>query len=139
MKPIFARGHCYEDTVPALNELRSKAFKIGIVSNTSWGSPAILWREEIERLGLARMVDCTVFCRDVGWRKPAKQIFEFALQKFNTSSQDCVFVGDNPQWDVMGPEEVGMKAILIDRQGAVKDPEVRPIRNLRELPGRLQF
>jgi putative hydrolase of the HAD superfamily len=75
----------------------------------------------------------------VGWRKPAKQIFEFALRKFNANPQDCVFVGDNPQWDLMGPEAVGIAAILIDRQGAAKDPEARPIRNLHELPGRIQF
>jgi putative hydrolase of the HAD superfamily len=139
MKPIFTRGYCYEDTMPALRELRSKGFKIGLVSNTSWGSPAILWREEIDRLGLCQMVDGAVFCRDVGWRKPAKQIFEFALQKLNTSPQNCVFVGDNPQWDLVGPEAVGIAAILIDRQGAVKDPKSRPIRNLHELPGRLRF
>jgi len=139
MKPIFARGYCYEDTVPTLKELRSKGFKIGLVSNTSWGSPAILWREELDRLGLSRMVDGAVFCRDVGWRKPAKQIFEFALQKFNTTPQDCVFVGDNPRWDLMGPEAVGIAAILIDRQGSVRDPKARPIGNLYELLGRLQF
>ena len=138
MKPIFARGYCYEDTVPALSELRFKGFKIGLVSNTSWGSPAVLWREEIGRLGLCGMVDGAVFCRDVGWRKPAKQIFEFALQKFNTSPENCVFVGDNPKWDLMGSEAVGMTAILIDRQGTVRDPTARPIRNLHELPGRLQ-
>ena len=139
MKPIFARGYCYEDTVPTLKELRSKGFKIGLVSNTSWGSPAILWREELDRLGLSRMVDGAVFCRDVGWRKPAKQIFEFALQKFNTTPQDCVFVGDNPRWDLMGPEAVGIAAILIDRQGSVRDPKALSIGNLYELLGRLQF
>lgn len=138
MKPIFARGYCYEDTIPALRELRSKGFKIGLVSNTSWGSPAIIWREEIDRLALSRMVDGAVFCRDVGWRKPAKQIFEFALQKLNTTAQNCVFVGDNPQWDLMGPEAIGIAAILIERQGAVKDATARPIRNLHELPDRLQ-
>ena len=116
MKPIFARGHCYEDTIPALTELRSKGFGIGVVSNSSWGSPAILWREEIDRLALSQIIDGTVFCRDVGWRKPAKQIFEFALRKFDAKPQDCVFVGDNPQWDLMGAEAVGIAAILIDRQ-----------------------
>ena len=139
MKPIFARGYLYEDTVPTLKELRSKGFKIGVVSNTSWGSPAILWREELDRLGLSRIVAGAVFCRDVGWRKPAKQIFEFALQKFNTTPQDCVFVGDNPRWDLMGPEAVGIAAILIDRQGTAKDPKARPIGNLHELLSRLQF
>jgi putative hydrolase of the HAD superfamily len=75
-------------------------FKIGIVSNTSRGSPAFLWREEIGRLGLGQRVDDMVFCRDVGWRKPAKQIFEFALQKFNTNPENCIFVGDHQKWDL---------------------------------------
>ena len=137
MKPIFARGRCYEDTIPVLNELRSRGFKTGLVSNTSWGSPAVLWREEIDRLGLGKKLDVAVFCRDVGWRKPARQIFEFALQKLKTTPQDCVFVGDNPTWDLLGPRAVGMTAILIDRHGTVQEAAEKPINSLRELIGRL--
>jgi len=42
MKPIFSRGRCYEDSLPVLRALRSKGLKTAIVSNTSWGSPAVL-------------------------------------------------------------------------------------------------
>jgi putative hydrolase of the HAD superfamily len=136
MKPIFARGRCYEDTMLALSELRSRGFKTGIVSNTSWGSPAVLWREEIDRLGLGQMVDAAIFCRDVGWRKPARQIFEFALRKLNATPQNCVFVGDNPKWDLLGPRALGITAILIDRQGTVQEAAEKPIKSLRELVGR---
>jgi len=88
LRPIFARGHCYDDSVPTPKGLRSKGIKIGIISNTSWGSPAALWREEIDRLGLGDLFDATIFCRDVGSRKPANQIFQFALQKLNADPQD---------------------------------------------------
>ena len=137
MKPIFARGRCYEDTMPALSELHSRGFKTGIVSNTSWGSPAVLWREEIDRLGLGQKVDAAIFCRDTGWRKPASQIFEFALRKLNASPQNCVFVGDNPKWDLLGPQALGMTAILIDRQGTIQEAAEKPIKSLRELIDRL--
>jgi putative hydrolase of the HAD superfamily len=137
MKPIFSRGLCYDDALPTLKGLRSKGYRIGTVSNTSWGSPAILWREELSRLGLSEQLDTAVFCRDVGYRKPARQIFEFTLRKLDASSQDCLFVGDNPKWDLLGPQSVGIAAILIDRQSTNQDADVEKISNLRELADRL--
>ncbi len=133
MKPIFATGKIYEDTNPALQELRKQGFKLAIVSNTTWGSPASLWREELKRLGLAQMVDVSVFCRDVGWRKPAKQVFEYTLTKLDSKVEDCVFVGDDPRWDIVGPRGVEMRAILISRQQGGRGEEVERIRELREL------
>ena len=112
-------------------------FKTEIVSNTSWGSPAALWREEIERLDLAPHMDNVVFCRDAGWRKPARQIFEFALKQIDMKAQDCIFVGDHPEWDVAGAEAVGMEAVLIDRQGNLPGYRTQRITSLHELPEKL--
>jgi HAD superfamily hydrolase (TIGR01509 family) len=137
LKPIFARGRRYEDTLPALGKLRSRGFKMVIVTNTPWGSPADLWREEIERHGLSDLVDAIVCCTDVGWRKPAKQIFEFALVKLRASPQQCIFVGDHPRWDAAGARAAGIEAVLIDRRGTIRDDGENPIRNLHELWGRL--
>lgn len=139
MKPIFARGQCYEDSLSVLRELRLRRFKTGIVSNTTWGSPAILWREEIKRLGLDKLVDTAVFCRDTGWRKPARQVFQLTLRNLHLNPQDCVFVGDDPRWDLIGPRAVGIKAVLIDRQGVFQDAEEEPIKNLYELLDRPQL
>jgi putative hydrolase of the HAD superfamily len=133
MKPIFATGKSYEDTNPALQGLREQGFKLAVVSNATWGSPASLWREELKRLGLDQMVDVAVFCRDVGWRKPAKQVFEYAVAKLESSVGDSVFVGDDPRWDIVGPRAVGMRAILIDRRQGGRDEEVERILDLREL------
>jgi len=134
MKPIFARGYCYEDSLSALKELREKGYRTAIISNTSWGSPAYLWREELNRLTLSTYMNTVVFCRDVGWRKPARQIFLYALEKLSALPRDCVFVGDEPKWDVVGPRAAGITPILIDRSGA-RPSSVEPklIRNLREL------
>jgi len=139
MRPIFTRGRCYEDTLPTLQELRSRGFKTAIVSNTTWGSPANLWREEIKRLGLDAYVDVIVFCRDVGWRKPAKQIFKFTLEKLQAFPQNCIFVGDDPRWDLVGPRSVGIDAILIDRQELRRNLGEESIKNLYELLDRLKL
>ena len=134
-RPIFARGRYYEDTLPVLRELRSDSFRMAIVSNTSWGSPASLWRDEIERIGLGEYMVALVFDRDVGWRKPAKPIFEFALEKLQAHSDECVFVGDEPRWDVDGPQALGIDAILVDRRpNAPHAARQCTVKNLYDLP-----
>lgn len=133
MDPIFVRGYCYEDTLPTLRLLTSKGFTIAIVSNTPWGSPAELWREEVRRRGLSKYVNMMVFCRDVGWRKPAPQIFQFVLDRLRIQPEECLFIGDDPRWDVAGPKEVGIEALLIDRAGRHEDADCESIKGLSEL------
>ena len=137
MGPIFARGKCYEDTLPALKEIRSRGFRTAIVSNTSWGSPAVLWRNEIKRLGLDSYMDSVVLDRDIGWRKPSKPIFEFAMKTLGVLPSNCLFVGDEPKWDLRGPRAVGIEAVLIDRHGTMHSAEAQLIKNLHELTSRL--
>ena len=133
MKPIFGRSRIYDDTLASLSDLKAMGFRMAIVSNTAWGSPAELWREEIKRFSLHKYVDFDIFCRDVGWRKPSERIFEFALKKMNVSPEQCIFVGDDPRWDIIGPRNVGIEAILIDRKGVFQNIGEQRITSLREL------
>ena len=133
MKPIFSCAYRYEDTLPVLSELGKMGVRKAIISNTPWGSPAKLWREEIKRLELDDQTEVVVFCADVGWRKPDRRIFEFTLEKLQANPRDCVFIGDDPRWDLVGPRAVGMEAILIDRRGTIQDTEEQPIKSLYEL------
>lgn len=117
MEPIFRLGYLYPDTLKTLRRLRGEGFRTAIISNTPWGSPARLWRGEADRLGLTPLVDALVFCRDVGWRKPARQVFEHTLRELGASPGVCLFVGDDPRWDLVGPRAVGIDAVIIDRFG----------------------
>lgn len=116
MTPIFALARVYDDVRPTLDVLRAAGIQTAIVSNTPWGSPAVLWREELAHLDLADAVDVLVFCGDCGWRKPASQIFKYTLERLQATPEQCVFVGDDPRWDIAGPQSVGMEAVLINRR-----------------------
>jgi len=133
MQPLFARARVYDDTMPTLEELRRRGIRTGILSNTPWGSPPELWREELDRHGLLEAVDAVAFCRDVGWRKPDPRPFEFICEKLGVSPGDCLFVGDDPRWDIVGPQRIGMDAILIDRTGARLTTDVKTLSRLDEL------
>jgi putative hydrolase of the HAD superfamily len=74
-----------------------------------------LRRRELARLGLSDAVDAVVLCGDVGWRKPARQIFEAAAKKRDCRPAERVFV--DVRRDVEGSKAAGMRAVLIDREG----------------------
>ena len=113
--PIFEVGRVYEDTPHVLASLRSEGHQLAVVSNAPWGSPPQLWREELQRLGLAELVDTIVLCGDVGRRKPAPQIFAYAATALDRTADQCIFVGDDLRWDISGSKAVGMRPILVDR------------------------
>lgn len=133
LAPIFAVGRVYEDSVSALLRLRNDGYTLGIVSNSPWGSPSKLWRQEVRRLGLDVLVDAVVFCGDVGWRKPSPHIFLHAAKKLGRAPADCVFVGDDLRWDISGSDAVGMRSYLLDRDGRHRNYDGSRGTNLEEL------
>lgn len=138
LQPIFRLGRIYDDTQRVLTELRAIGVPTAIVSNAPWGSPPQLWMQEFGRLGLAAAVDAIVLCGDVGWRKPARQIFELAAAKLRRSCSECMFVGDDLQWDIEGSQAVGMRPVLLDRDGRHVDFQGERIRGLDEVLTRIE-
>jgi putative hydrolase of the HAD superfamily len=114
LKPIFATARLNPQAIPVLDALRSRGIKTAIVSNTPWGSPAHAWRAELTRHGLLDKVDATVFCVDVGWRKPHRAPFDRALSLLEVAPADALFVGDDHRWDVVGAQNAGIRPVLLE-------------------------
>jgi putative hydrolase of the HAD superfamily len=131
--PIFSIGRVYDDALPALMRLRQAGARTAIVSNAPWGSPPELWRRELQRLGLSAAVDAVVLCGDVGWRKPAPEIFRYAADKLGCRTGECTFVGDDLRWDVEGSASVGMRPVLMDRDGRHPDYDGQRVTDMHEL------
>jgi putative hydrolase of the HAD superfamily len=131
--PIFACAKLDVEAPRVLAELRRRGVKTGIVSNTPWGSPAAAWRAELDRHGLLDKVDAVVFCVDVGWRKPHPAPFHRALECLSVAASEAVFVGDDPRWDVLGAERVGLRPVLLAPDGVPGDTPYTVIRRLAEV------
>jgi len=130
LKPIFATARLDPQAVPLLEALRGRSIKTAIVSNTQWGSQADAWRAELERHGLLDKVDATVFCMDVGWRKPHRAPFDRALSLLDVAPADALFVGDDHRWDIAGALNAGLCPVLLGSDVPTSPRDHLTIRNL---------
>jgi putative hydrolase of the HAD superfamily len=133
LRPIFATARLDPQAAYVLETLRTAGIKTAIVSNTPWGSPANAWREELGRHGLLDKVDATVFCTDVGWRKPHRAPFERALSLLGVNPVEALFVGDDPRWDVLGAQGAGIRPVLLAATSPDGVADHLAIRNLGEI------
>lgn len=121
----------FPDAAPALRELRSGGLRLVAASNWDSSLPEVL-----ERTGLAPLLDGVVSSAAAGAAKPDARLFEAALELAGVPPADALHVGDRPDNDVEGAHALGMRAVLIARDGhsTPTAPGVPVIGTLAELP-----
>jgi len=102
----------FEDTIPALAELRGKGYSLGVISNLRRDMDHLS-----QRLGLAEYLDFSINSEQAGAEKPHPGIFLTALERSSVSPEEALHVGDQYRSDVLGARAVGMHTVLIDRGG----------------------
>ena len=81
--------------------------RIGIVTNNLLDEQ----RDKLQYCGLADLVDVLVASEDVGVSKPARGIFDIALERLGAGAPDAVMVGDSWANDIAGAVNAGIRAI----------------------------
>ena len=100
-----------EGAVEALERLRERGLKTGLITNCSSEIPA-MWDES----PLAPLVDACVFsCRE-GTRKPDRRLYELAADQLGVDPETCVYVGDGNDDELAGAAGVGMRPVLLRTQ-----------------------
>ena len=120
----------YDDVVPTLQHLRDVGFKLAIVSN--WDTPL---DPLTERLGIADYFDAIVASHDARVRseKPDSHIFNYVLAAVGVSAEEAVHIGDTYEADIVGAQGVGIRPILLDRDGTQAGRWNETIQSLSEL------
>ncbi|MBR1633844.1 MAG: HAD family hydrolase [Lachnospiraceae bacterium] len=67
--------------------------------------------EKIRILGISRYLDFLVTSEEAGEEKPGKRILDLCVKKAGVPKEECVFVGDHPKKDVLGPMDYGMQGV----------------------------
>jgi putative hydrolase of the HAD superfamily len=128
----------YEDSVPALRELRRRGLRTAVVSNCDHTT-----RPVVERLGLPGEADEVVLSFEVRSAKPHPRIYEIALERLGVEAREAVFVDDQARY-CDGAAALGIDTFLVLRDGGspvegVSEPGGhRVIRDLRVLPDLLE-
>jgi len=106
----FALLRPFPKTIDILIYLKSKGYKLGVISN---GLTIKQW-EKLIRLNLYHFFDEIITSEEVGLEKPNKAIFEEALEKMNCKAEGSIMVGDKYEIDIVGAIDAGMSAILVN-------------------------
>lgn len=120
IKTQFRRTVCdercykvYDDAAEALRLTASAGYENYIISNNFPELSVIA-----KAFGLDEYISDYVLSSCVGYEKPRREIFEYALE-LSGRPQDCCMVGDNPIADIAGAGKVGIPAILVNSPGGV--------------------
>jgi len=119
----------YDDALPAIAELRRHNLRLGLISNGQRDLDEFAEHHELD-------VDVCVGSKHHGHVKPHRSIFEAALSALDVSVDEAAMVGDSPSDDIEGARALGLRGILLDREGVhLPGPDVIP--TLLALPAAL--
>ncbi|HMO57176.1 MAG TPA: HAD family hydrolase [Roseiflexaceae bacterium] len=134
----FERMALPSDAAMLLTQLQP-SYRLGLVTN----GPIWTQREKIERFALGRWMEALVISEEVGVAKPDPAIFAIALQQLGIPAANALYVGDSPEFDLIGAERAGMRSIWMNRHRRVPSRRAptptATIRSLAELPGVLEL
>jgi putative hydrolase of the HAD superfamily len=114
-----------------LLKLKDKGIKIGIVTD----APKLKAWIRLASIKLSNYFDVFVTFEDTKQHKPSKLPFLAALKKLDLKAEQCLMVGDWPERDIKGANDIGMKTCFA-RYGNPKikksnaDYEINDIRAL---------
>lgn len=99
----------FSDTIEILEYL--KDIRKGIITNGSIKQQ----NEKIDKLGIRDYFDCILISEEVGISKPDVRLFQRACEELNCQPNECFFVGDSWESDVIGSHNSGMNPIWFNR------------------------
>ncbi|GGA10839.1 HAD family hydrolase [Dyella caseinilytica] len=97
----------YPDALPALERLRAQ-WPVASLTNGN---------ADLERIGLHLHFAHQIAARDIGLAKPDARIFLAAAERLGVAPENILHVGDDPELDVVGAREAGLRTAWINRDG----------------------
>lgn len=131
---LGSTGLLIEGAKKALEHLKSRGYKIGILSNGFRG----VQNEKLRTSGISHLIDMVVLSDDININKPDRRIYDYALEKAGARAEESLMIGDNPSTDIVGAIKAGWKAILYSPTCAedrmeIEGEEIEVINHLEKL------
>lgn len=106
----------YDDALPVLEALKQRGLILGILSNIGRNP-----KQLTDSIGLTPYLDFAVTSEEIGSNKPHPPMFLAALERAKVEPSQALHVGDSYLSDVQGARNVGIAAVLVDREGVMTE------------------
>ena len=112
---FVAASKPYPDAEPTLRYLKSKGYKLALVTDTD--GVRGMKRRRAERPKFAELFDTIVIGgEDTARTKPSPEPLLLAASRLGMHPAQCIFVGDKPFTDIKAAKTAGMRTIWVKRR-----------------------
>ncbi|GAB1475261.1 hypothetical protein MASR2M70_00930 [Bacillota bacterium] len=128
--PPRSEWRTFADALPCLDKLKEQGNLIGLLTNWDIGA-----RDLLKSMDLYHYFDSIVVSAEINAEKPEPEGFLQSLKNLNVEPGNALYVGDNFYDDITGANNVGIRALLVERWGNNKYPKgnYERISNLAEV------
>lgn len=93
------------------------AYSLGVITNGN---------ASVHQIGIDHLFSFTLSSAEAGVAKPHPAIFQQALMKAQVKAHEMVYIGDDPEKDVIGAQQVGLRTIWFNPQRREQPLGLRP-------------
>ena len=121
----------YPDAHATVDALRTAGVKLALITNGAGETQ----RAKIERFELGHRFDHIQIEGEFGQGKPELAVYRHALERLDVAASDAWMVGDNYEWEVVAPQQLGMCGIWYDpyEAGVPAHATAQPTRIIKRL------
>ncbi|MBU4315646.1 MAG: HAD family hydrolase [Proteobacteria bacterium] len=118
--------HIFDKARETLEHLNQRGVKLAMMTNGHSSKQ----RAKINRFGLEKYFSAILVEGEMGFGKPDPAVYHRGLQALALSPEEVWAVGDNLEWDVAGPQKLGIFGIWNDfaNTGLPEDSDIIPDR-----------
>ena len=96
----------FPEVLPSLERL-AQNYALGVITNGN---------ADVHQIGIGHLFEFALSSAEAGVSKPHPAIFQQALHKAQVQAHEMLYVGDDPEKDVIGAQQVGLRTIWFNAQ-----------------------
>lgn len=116
---ILAGIEPFPGAVETVAALRAHGIRLALITN----GEAREQRRKITRHNLAPLFDCVLVEGEFGVGKPDPAVYHHALAQLDAAPSEAWMIGDNLEWEVRVPQQLGLYTVWVDFAAKGLPPE----------------
>ncbi len=107
----------FPDALETVTTLKEMGLHVGLITD----SDNDYIETHLRAIGMYGLFNSVTTSEDAGFYKPHPRIFKVALEGAKVPPKEAIYVGDNPEKDCVGAENVGMLSVLLDPDASKRE------------------